>query len=119
MDNKNSTKAIRYLDGGDVCGFVFVFVGVVAGSGGGGGRVHLIDHSMDILIPQPFQPPSPQKLVGCGVVEVGDLVVWSNSTTQRQNLPPLSRKNCPKSPQKVKPPRHPPAISAQISLSFI
>ena len=109
-DNKNNAKAIHYLDGGDVCGFifvVFVVVGVGGGSGGGGerGRVHLVDHSMEILIPWPFQPPPPQTLVDCGVVKVGDLVVWANSTAQRQNgscyLPPLTRKIRPKSPQKV------------------
>ncbi len=31
MANKNNTKVIRYLDGGDVCGFIFV-VFVVVGS---------------------------------------------------------------------------------------
>ena len=106
MDNKKNTKVIRYLDWGDVCGFVFVVVGVVIGSGGSGngGRVHLIEYSTEILIPRTLQSPPPQTLVDCGVVEVGDLAVWSNSTAQRQNyclcyLPsPLSRKICPKSP---------------------
>ena len=46
MDNKDNTKIIRYLDGGDVCGFVVVGGG---SGGGGGGRVHLVDHSTDIL----------------------------------------------------------------------
>jgi hypothetical protein len=60
--NKKNTKVIRYLDGGDVCGFVFVIVVVVGGGSGGrggGGRVHLVDHSTEILIPRPFQllPP--------------------------------------------------------------
>ncbi len=40
MDNKNITIVMRYLDGGDVCWFVFVVGGVVGG--GGGGRVHLV-----------------------------------------------------------------------------
>ena len=112
MDTKNNNKVIHYLDGGDICGFVFVVVGVVggdSGSGSGGGRcgkrVHLVDHSMEILIPWPFQPPHPQTLVDCGVVEVSDLVVRANLTAQRQNgsayLPPLTQKNSPKPPQKV------------------
>ncbi len=99
---------IRYLDGGDVCGFVFVVLGVIgsgSGSGGGGKRVHLVDHSTEILIPWPFQPSPPRTLVDCGVIEVGDLVVRANSTAQRQNdscyLPPLKPKNRPKSSQKV------------------
>ncbi len=102
---------------GDVCGFVFVVVGVVgggsgSGSGSGGGsssggkRVHLVDHSTEILIPWPFQPPPPQTLVDCGVVEVGDLVVQANLTAQRQNgscylHTPPNTKIRPKSPQKV------------------
>ncbi len=45
MDNKNNTKIIRYLEGGDVCGFVFIGVG----SGGCGGRVHLVDPLTEIL----------------------------------------------------------------------
>ena len=58
MDNKNNTKIICYLDGGDVCGFVVVSIGVVVGSGsgsgggsggsGGSGRIHLIDHLTEI-----------------------------------------------------------------------
>ena len=107
MDNDNNTKLIRYLDWGDVWGFVFVGGGVVIGSSGSGagGRVHLVDHSTEILIPRSFQSPPWQTLVDCGVVEVGDLVVRSNLTAQRQNncscYPPLSRKICHKSPQKV------------------
>ncbi len=66
-------KIIRYLDEGDVCGFVFIVVSIVGSGSCGGGRVHLIDHLTEILIPQPFQPPPPQTLVDCGVVEVGDL----------------------------------------------
>ena len=106
MDNNNNTKITHYLDGGDVCGFVVVVVGG-SGRGRGCGRVHLVDHSTEILIPQPFhfQPPPPQTLVDCGVVEGGDLLVRSNLTAQKQNglcyLPPLSQKNHPKSPQKV------------------
>ena len=34
MDNKNNTKVICYLDGGDVCGFVFVVSGVIGGGSG-------------------------------------------------------------------------------------
>ena len=30
MDNKNITKIICYLDGGDVCGFVFVVASLSA-----------------------------------------------------------------------------------------
>jgi hypothetical protein len=59
MDNQNNTKVMRYLDGGDVCWFVFGVGGIVgggSGSGSGGKRVHLIDHSTEILIPWPFQP---------------------------------------------------------------
>jgi hypothetical protein len=56
MDDKNNTKVVCYLDGDDVCGFVFV-VGGVVGDSGGGERVHLADHSTEILIPRPFQPP--------------------------------------------------------------
>ncbi len=88
-DNKNNTKVICYLDGGDVCGFIFVVFVVVAvgGSSGGGGErgcVHLVDHLTEILIPWPFQPPPLQALVDCCVIEVGDMVVRSNSTAQRQ-----------------------------------
>ena len=106
MDNKNNTKVICYLDGGDVCGFVFiVFVSVGVG-GGESGRFHLVDHLTDrMLIPLPFQPPPPKTFVDCCVVEVGNLAVRSNSTAQRQKglcyLPPLTQKNRPKSPQKV------------------
>ena len=39
MDNKNNTKVMGYLDGGDVCWFVFV---ISKGNGGGGGHVHLV-----------------------------------------------------------------------------
>ena len=96
MNNKNNAKVIRYLVGGDVCGFVFVGGGVVGSRGGGGGRqrVHLVDHSTEILIPRLFQPQPPptQALDDCCVIEVGDMVVPSNSTAQRQKgscyLPP-------------------------------
>ncbi len=48
LDNKNNNKVICYLDGGDVCGFVFIVGGIVVGSGGGGSRcTHLLDHSLD------------------------------------------------------------------------
>jgi hypothetical protein len=84
---------------GDVCGFVFVVVSVVggdSGSSGGGKRVHLVNHSTEILIPWPFQPPPPGTLVDCGVVEVGNLVVRANLTAQRQHdscyLPPSNPK---------------------------
>ena len=84
---------------GDVCGFVFVVVSVVggdSGSSGGGKRVHLVNHSMEILIPWPFQPLPPGTLVDCGVVEVGNLVVRANLTAQRQHdscyLPPSNPK---------------------------
>ncbi len=86
MDNQKNTKVMRYLDAGDVCWFVFgvgSIVGGGSGSGRGGKRVHLVNHSTEILIPWPFQPPPPQMLVDCGVVEVGDLVVRANSTAQR------------------------------------
>jgi hypothetical protein len=80
-------------------------VGGGSGSGGGGKRVHLVDHSTEILIPWLFQPPPPRTLVDCGVIEVSDLVVRANSTAQRQMVrvtyPPLKPKMCPKSPQKV------------------
>ena len=104
MDKRNNTKIIHYLDGGDVCGFVVVIAG--SGSGGGGRRIHLVDHSTKILIPRPFQLPPPQTLVDCGIIEVGNLVVQSNLTAQRQNgscyLPPTpTQKIRPKSPQKV------------------
>ena len=45
MDDKNNTKVVCYLDGGDVCGFVGSG-GVGSGGGvigsGGGGRVYLL-----------------------------------------------------------------------------
>ena len=44
MNNKNNTKIMRYLDRGDVCGFVFV-----CGGGDSIRRVHLVDHLMEIL----------------------------------------------------------------------
>jgi hypothetical protein len=107
MDNQNNTKIMRCLDGGDVW-FVFGVGGIIgggSGSGGGGKWVHLVDHLMEILIPWPFQPPPPQMLVDCGVIEVSNLVVQANLSAQRQNgscyLPPLKRKIRPKSPQKV------------------
>ncbi len=107
MDNQNNTKVMRYLDGGDVCWFVFGVGGIVgsgSGSGGGGKRVHLVDHSTEILIPWPFQPPSPQMIVDCGVVEVGNLVVRAKSTAQRQNgswyLPPPYNKKIVPNPLK-------------------
>ncbi len=87
MDNKNNTKVMCYLDGGDVCWFIFGVGGIVgggSGSSGGGKWVHLVDHSTEILIPWLFQPPPPQTLFDCGVVEDGDLVVRANSTAQRQ-----------------------------------
>ena len=128
MDNNNNSKLRYYLDGGDVCGFIFVVVGGVGaggGSGGGGecGRVHLVDHSTEILIPRPFQPPPPQTLVDCGVIEVGNLVVQSNLTAQRQNgscyLPPP-----PPQPKKMsqipsKSVATTPAISAQTPPPFV
>ena len=40
MDNKNNTKLMHYLDGGDVCWFVFGVCGIVSG---GVGRVHLVE----------------------------------------------------------------------------
>ena len=49
MDNTIKNKIIRYLDGGDVCGFVFVGGGSGGNGGGGGRRVHLVDHSTEIL----------------------------------------------------------------------
>ena len=65
----------------------------------------LVNHLTEILIPWPFQPPHSQTLVGCGVVEVGDLVVQANSTAQRQTgsccLSPPNTKKRSKSPQKV------------------
>jgi hypothetical protein len=81
-DNKNNTKVIHYLDGGGVCGFIFVVFVVVRVGGGGGepGRVHLVDHLMEILIPRPFQPQPPRALAECCVVEVSNMVVRSNST---------------------------------------
>ncbi len=97
-----------YIDGDDVCLFVFGGGGIVGGgssSGGGGKQVHLIDHSAEILIPWLFQPPPLQTLVDFGVFEVSNLVVRANSTAQRQMVcvtyPPLKRKIRPKSPQKV------------------
>ena len=35
-------------------------------------------------IPRPIQPPPPHTLVDCGVIEVGNRVVWSNSPAQSQ-----------------------------------
>ncbi len=58
MDKKNTNK-ISYLDGGDVCGFVFVIVGVVIGSGGRGGRVHLVDPSIGDPHPPALPAPAP------------------------------------------------------------
>ena len=102
--------AFRAINRGDVCGFLAVVIVVVissgggGGEGGGGGRVHPVDQSTEILIPWPFQPLPPQKLVNCGVLEVGDLVVWSSWATQRQNglcyLPPPSAKKILPNPLK-------------------
>ena len=50
----------------------------------GGKRVHLVNHSTEILIPWLFQPLPPRTLLDCGVVEVGNLVVRANLTAQRQ-----------------------------------
>ena len=107
IDNKN-TKIICYLDGGDVCGFVVVVVGVGVGGGGGcgrgGGRVHLVNLLMEILIPQPFQPPPLQTLVDCGVNEVSVRAVSSNSYTRSiiatSILPPPQPKILSKIPSK-------------------
>ena len=108
MNNNNNTKIIRYLDGGDVCGFVVVVVGVGVGGGGGcgrgGGRVHLVNLLMEILIPRPFQPPPLQTLVDCGVNEVSVRAVRSNSYTRSiiatSILPPPQPKILSKIPSK-------------------
>ena len=48
-------------------------------------------------IPRPFQTPPPRMLVECGVVEVGDRAVWSNSPSRSQIktsiLPPPPKKS--------------------------
>ena len=46
-----------YLDGGDVCWFIFGVSGIVSGgsgSGGGGKRVHLVDDVSQISVPYKY-----------------------------------------------------------------
>ena len=41
-------------------------------------------HFRSKAIPWPFQPPHPSALVDCGVIEVGDQVLWSNLSSWLQ-----------------------------------
>ena len=54
-------------------------------------------------IPRPFQPPPPRTIVDCGVVEVSDRAVRSNSPARSQiatSILPPRQKNRSKSPSK-------------------
>ena len=89
MDNENNTKIIRYLDGGDVCGFIFFIISVVGVGSGSGGGIHLVDHSTEILpllgCHLPARPHNIPLLLGL-IVAVGGIHHLDRRILQRSDV---------------------------------